>query len=102
MQADVFDAQFGANKYWSKNTTANLVPTDDQSLAFARNVRQVLNIVYGAVDATQGLFFPEVRLAALAHAAGLECLQMWLIKTLSASTNDIKRTPAAHCIPAEP
>ena len=88
MQADVFDAQFGANKYWSKGYTANLVPTDSQSLAFARTVRQVQNIVYGAVDATQGLFFPEVRLAALAYAAGLESLQMWLIETLSASTDD--------------
>ena len=101
MQADVSDAQFGANK-WSKGYTANLVPTDSQSLAFARTVRQVQNIVYGAVDATQGLFFPEVRLAALAYAAGLEALQMWLIKTLGASTDDIKRTPAAHCMPAEP
>ena len=27
------DAQFGANKYWSKGYTANLVPTDEQSLA---------------------------------------------------------------------
>ena len=71
------------------------MPTDGQSLAFARTVRQVQNIVYGAVDATQGLFFPEVRLAALANAAWLECLQRWLIKTLNASTDDIRRTLAA-------
>ena len=59
------DAQLGANKY-SKGYTANIVPTDNQSLAFARTVREVQNIVYGAIDATEGLFFPEVRLAALA------------------------------------
>lgn len=37
---------------------ANIVPTDDMGRAFARTTRQVLNIVYGAVGATQGLFFP--------------------------------------------
>ena len=51
--------QYGADK-WSKGYTSSLVPTDSQSLAFARTVRQVQNIVYGAIDATQGLFFPEV------------------------------------------
>ena len=38
---------------------ANIVPTDDMGRAFARTTRQVLNIVYGAVNATQGLFYPN-------------------------------------------
>ena len=39
-------------------TMGNLVPTDGDSLAFARIPSQVLNIVYGARGATKGLFFP--------------------------------------------
>ena len=38
---------------------ANLVPADGNSIAFSRSTRQVLNIVYGKVDATEGLFFPN-------------------------------------------
>lgn len=40
-------------------TPSNLVPTDANGVAFPRTQRQVLNIVYGAQDATRGLFFPD-------------------------------------------
>ncbi|HVJ55379.1 MAG TPA: ferritin-like domain-containing protein [Aliidongia sp.] len=37
----------------------NIVPTDENGLAFARSTRQVQNIAFGAVNANQGLFFPK-------------------------------------------
>ena len=37
----------------------NVAPTDEQGQTFRRSPRQVLNIVYGAANATRGLFFPS-------------------------------------------
>ena len=40
------------------NNSAKLIPSDGNGLGFARNTREVLNIVYGAANASSGLFFP--------------------------------------------
>ena len=41
------------------NGKGNILPTDENSIAFSRTTREVLNIAYGAKDATKGSFFPE-------------------------------------------
>jgi hypothetical protein len=38
---------------------AQLVSADENSLAFYRSTREVLNIVYGSIGAASGLFFPN-------------------------------------------
>ena len=47
---------------------ANIVPTDQNGLVFARTVREVLNIVYFAQNATMGGFFPNgINLGTVTH-----------------------------------
>lgn len=49
------DSDYGVDQ----NGTSSIVLSDSNAVAFARSTRQVLNIVYGGVNATQGLFFPQ-------------------------------------------
>ena len=58
---DALDGEADLDQAIKVRTTgkANIAPLDKNGLAFSRTARQVLNIVYGAVDASQGLFFPN-------------------------------------------
>jgi hypothetical protein len=40
------------------NGKQNLVPADQNAIAFSRTTREVLNIVYGNIGVSSGLFFP--------------------------------------------
>ena len=61
--SDLRDAIDGTNKDKDQGITnadgsVNIVPTDANSIVFARSTSQVLDIVYGGHKATSGLFFP--------------------------------------------
>jgi hypothetical protein len=55
------DALAGGNKDQGIVTAgeSNLTPLDGSGIAFSRSTREVLNIVYGAQNASAGLFFPK-------------------------------------------
>ncbi|MBA3272356.1 MAG: ferritin-like domain-containing protein [Chthoniobacterales bacterium] len=56
---DALDSPANKDQGIKRDGKANIVPTNKFGLAFSRNTREVLNIVYGAQGASSGLFFPN-------------------------------------------
>ena len=57
LRAALSQAKDDSGPYVS-STVSNLASTDANAVAFPRTPRQVLNVVYGGVNAKAGLFFP--------------------------------------------
>jgi hypothetical protein len=56
---DTIDGHKGLDQGIEVNGKANIVPNDDNGIAFARTPRQVLNIVYLKPGASKGGFYPN-------------------------------------------
>jgi hypothetical protein len=56
---DAIDGHKGLDQGIEVNGKANIVPNDDNGIAFARTPRQVLNIVYLKPGASRGGFYPN-------------------------------------------
>jgi hypothetical protein len=56
---DAIDGHKGLDQGIEVNGKANIVPNDDNGIAFSRTPRQVLNIVYLKAGATRGGFYPN-------------------------------------------
>jgi hypothetical protein len=59
LRADLSQASDDFGITFETTSRPFIVPTDSNAQVFSRTVRQVLNIVYGGVGASKGLFFPD-------------------------------------------